>query len=354
MERKKDAREWATQGLAALLILLLVLASAPLPAGRAQEMDVPVIADGVWEGVMTSGSRVSAPGSTTTGEFYGETRFTSSGGTLDGAWNLSGTGELTTENGYGTAEYTGDGVVTGPSSGPRFVAQNLTIYMAGVVDGHPFEATLSPPAGESAIRVILTRATCSQVMGTWEAEGDGFSGQGTFVAVRVADLREEDARDYLEEVTNLLIDAHAFTESVFLIADAEGLNDLIDRAENLYNALQRNDDCGLDEEAAGYLNLIADAVAHLLDFALSNPDSFNDFQLFQLIGAAARTGVIGAGAIGESAEGFESRISTELSDRLDHAIEIGDEISIDIVIAGAAIVGDWELMERAEAARGEE
>jgi hypothetical protein len=353
MEREKDARERVTQGLGVVLILLLVMISLSPPVSRAQEPELPVIADGVWEGVMTSGSRVRASGSTTTGEFYGETRFTSSGGTLDGAWNLTGTGELTTENGYGTAEYMGEGVVTGPSSGPRFVAQNLTIHMAGVVDGHPFEATLSPPAGESAIRILLTRATCSQVMGTWEAEGDGFSGQGSFVAVRVADLRAEEARDYLEEVTNLLIDAHAFTESMFLIADAEGLNDLVDRAENLYGALRRNDDCGLDEEAAGYLNLIADAVAHLLDFALSNPSAFNDFQLFQLIGAAARTGVIGAGAIGETAEGLESRLSTELADRLDHAIEVGDEISIDIVIAGAAIIGDWELMEQAQAAKEE-
>jgi hypothetical protein len=191
-------------------------------------------------------------------------------------------------------------------------------------------------------------------VGTWHVEAEGMTGDGTIVLTRVGDLRSEDEPDYATQVTNLLVDAYAFTEAVETAGgpvDLTGLEDLLSRADSLYNALRRSSDCGVGEDvdAEGYINLLGDAIEHLLEFALSNPDALSTSQLRHLVTAAARTGV----TIRESWDSIQDRLSADLEGRLEAAIARGDVIAITNVAATAALIGDWDLLAWAEEAAGE-
>jgi hypothetical protein len=191
-------------------------------------------------------------------------------------------------------------------------------------------------------------------VGTWRVEAEGMTGSGTIVLTRVSDLRLEDAPDYATQVTDLLVDAYTFTESIETAGgtvDLAGLEDLLNRADSLYNALRRSTDCGLGDEAAaeGYINLLGDAIEHLLEFALANPDALDVSQLGRLVTAAVRTGV----TIWESWDSLQGRLSTDLEGRLETAIDDGDSVNSAMIAAIAALIGDWDLVAWAEDASRE-
>jgi hypothetical protein len=326
-----------------LIMILLTCGAMAAPPGLAQDVPPPTIADGEWQGVMVSSSQFGASGASGLADFSGQMRFTSSGGTLEGSWSLTGSGDIRADEGSGTAVYRATGDVGGTSSSIQFVAVGVTIDMVITLsDGSSFENSVTVPPEESGIVPTLTYATCSQVVGTWHVEAEGLTGGGTLVLVRVSDLRPEDEPDYLTQVTDLLTDTYAFTASVESSsgpADLSGLYDLVGRAESLYDALVRNADCGLSE----------DTVEHLLDFALSNPDMFGLFELNQLATTAVRTGL----PIGESWDGYQARLSAELASRLEDAVDSGNTLDMEIIVATAVTIGDWDLAAEAEAAARE-
>jgi hypothetical protein len=357
-------RRLYTRATTVLLAVLLILGPATtLPwVARASVLPQipeppPAITDGVWEGVMVSDSTLTGPGASGGGSFYGEMRLTSSGGTLDGSWNLTGTGNVVVEDASGVATYTASGNVGGSSIDPQFAASDVRIDMTITLpDVGPVETSVSMPPGESGIVPMFTYGTCGQIVGTWNVEAEGMVGSGTIVLTRVGDLRPEDAPDYATRVTNLLVDAYAFTESIETAggtADLAALDDLLSRADSLYNALRRSADCGMEEDAdvEGYINLLGDAMEHLLEFALSHPDAFNVSQLRHLATAAVRTGV----TIRESWDSIQGRLSADLEGRLETAIDEGDANDVLNIMAIAALIGDWDLIAWAEeASRGME
>jgi hypothetical protein len=299
---------------------------------------------------MVSDSTLTGPGVSGGGSFYGEMRITSSGGSLDGSWNLTGTGSVVVEDASGVATYTANGTVGGTSIDPVFAASDAQIDMTITLpDVGPVENSIALPPGESGIIPVFTYGTCGQIVGTWSVEAEGMVGSGSIVLTRVSDLRSEDAPDYVTQVTNLLVDAYAFTESVETAGgtvDLAGLEDLLSRADSLYNALRRSADCGVGEDvdAEGYINLLGDAIEHLLEFALSNPEAFTISQLRHLVTAAARTGV----TIRGSWDSLQVRLSADLEGRLETAIDSGDAVDISSIAAIAALIGDWDLMAWAE------
>jgi hypothetical protein len=336
--------------LAATLVMSVALTASPV---MAQDLEGRVsLADGVWEAVMLSFSTVAVEGGGAAADFRGNASFLSVDGVLEGEWTVGGSGVVTAEGASGTAEYSGGGNVTGSADQPLFPATNLHIEANIVIDGVARRLSQDLPAGDSFIRVELTHATCSQVIGQWEYATGGLDAHGTFVAIRVEDLVPGAETDYNAEVTELIGEAIDFREATIRtgLVDVAALARITNRAQNLNRSLRRATECDPDppEHAERYLSLIAGVISDLVGFALDNPLLFDDAALKALSQALVNTGAAGA------ADAVWDGLRAEWADRLEAAIEAGDEYAILDAISGAAIIGAWDLIAIGEAALSDE
>lgn len=324
---------------------------AALPVHAQVADDGVSIPDGEWHGVIAATSTYASGPGAGGATFQGEMTLTSNAGELDGSYTLSGTGEITGPDSHGTAEYEAAGVVGGLASAPLLQPTGGSIHMVLTVDGQTQEMTMPLGPEEGASTIVLTHGTCGQIVGRYVVTAEGMTGEGTVVLTRVGDLAPGTEGDYETQVVDLLLDVAAFKDAVIAGAAVSyaDLGPLLERAESLQRSLRRNEACGLTSDGA-LTFVITEVIEELLQFALADPDRFSDANLFDLTDVAVRTGVIGPAALGEGADALTADVAAEWDGRLDDFIAAGDQIGIDMVAAVGELIGDSDLVDRADAA----
>lgn len=325
---------------AALALALALAMFAPAAPARAQEDElVPGFSDGEWQAVIVANSQVVGEG-VTTGAMHGEAHFTVSDGVLDGSWNMTGSAVFSGE-GSGTAEFVAEGIVAGTAIAPTFPTTGGRITAVISIEGVTGEFSQDFPAGESALLVDLTSATCGQVIAEYEVSAPGMTGSGTLVATRVGDLRADAAPDFEARVTDLMADAMDFRDAAIASGSFPpgGLSELLGRAQELDRALRRAGDCSGAPHAADYHSLIAGVVADLLAFALENPDQIDSNELRTLVTILVATNA----SILVSDAAMDSLVDL-VGERLEAAIDSGDVVDISGLTGVAAMIGAWDLV----------
>jgi hypothetical protein len=343
-------QRFTTIALSAVLAM-----SAALPASPAfaqEEVPPPSFSDGEWQAVIVATSRVDTPMGATTGSANGEAHFLVTDGLLEGTWTMVGAATMSGEA-SGSAEYVAEGNVTGSADYPQFPSTSTHIHMVIVIDGNPGEFSQDLPPGESAFSVVITSATCSQVIGEWEVSAAAMSGSGTFVATRIADLRSATAADFEARVTDLMTEAMDFRDASIASGRMApgGLEALLSRAQELDRALTRARDCSATPMDGDYAfhNLLAGIVADLLQFALDNPLLLDSSEMRTLV-----TALLSTGAYGFISDDAITGLHGLVGANMDAAIASGNPIDISNMIAAAAMIGAWDIVDQGAAALGDE
>ncbi len=289
-----------------LTLALLLLGLLAQPAAAGPPMPNFSIPDGEWQGTLHASYEYDFQGQVSGMWVWGgDMHFFSSAGELSGEAPLSGVGSGESDSAYVLGSLDALVSIFGSSFAPQFQATNgsidLTVASMGISSEFSFPITESIP-----VPVRLTTVTCSQAVGDWDeftqqlaaASGGTLNNLTTlFAAVRTADLLE-DATSYHEELNDLIESANQFMANTKANSsmDANHLDSLLTRAEELALSLRKNNDCGFTTDWAFALP-IASLVAQLIDFAHSNPGFFTNQDVFLLTETAVRAGVIGAGAV---------------------------------------------------------
>jgi hypothetical protein len=288
------------------------------------------IPDGEWEGVMAASYLWEAGGGQVSGTWNwgGTMDFTSAAGEVAGEAVIDGIGTSKVDLGGAEGNVHALVAIFGPAEEPAFQAQTGLLEVFVSVAG--FENKLTFPIDASTSHVVpvqLFAVSCSQIEGHWDAFMNDWAAANSFGlenlttnfhAVRTGDLPPEAANLYAEEMQELQSRANEFlseTKASSLL-NVNELEDLLEDAEALSQALQQNSSCGFTQEWS-FLLPLAGIVAQLVDFAVQNPGAFNGYELWLLVNAAVRTGLIGAGAVNpELAEETKAQLNDLLLDQL--------------------------------------
>ena len=291
-----------------LLLTLTVPASAQTSELRA--------AEGEWVGF------ISFRGVTAQSDlrFRGNFEFASTGGEVEGTFQW----------GAGVTQI--GGVVSGSDTRPRF---DLTSVVSNGVD-------IPDVSGGGGI--LLTAATCERLEGTGvdiDVEMMGRADIGEIVWWAVRGEASSDPAAFFEALEDLQDEVSALLDSLDAGAVIAGggivgrLEPLLAEAESLAARLDRTESCGLEF----YRSIVADEVARLLEYVLDNPE-VDVFTLAQVLLAALRAGVFGAGA--ESADaGLEAAAQGLVADRIASAEAAENVVELEILSLVAEDLG-WE------------
>ena len=318
---------WSRLVLALLLLSTFIFPHTVVQARGLNDSEPPAFSDGEWVGnfSMYTSSTVSVMKMKTS--YHGEMGLISSNGQVNGEWTLSGmstySGDIT-----GVAVFDGGGKVSGSSAEPVISTKSLVAHMDVSVGGVQTQQEVDMGGGGN-MSLKLVSATCSQVvadieapvMGGYDQAGMKASVNGSFVAVRVGDLKGANATDYQKQVGDLLDETEALKQEAIDNngIDFAALNKLVSKAENLNTAIKKNAACG---KGGGkqFLTVITGSINSLAEFALANPQLFTTEELSRLVTAALSVGAMGSGAVNaQKAADLLTKFTQEFSNRLTDA-----------------------------------
>lgn len=298
------------------VLAALALASI-LPPAVAQPSGLEA-GEGDWVGYVSFNAG-SASGA---GYFFrGGFEFSSQDGELDGTFGWSGN------------DVTMQGVVTGPSSMPRF---SIT---GGVSQG----VTLTDVSGGGEI--VFTASTCERLEGmgvNWDQVLPGSVTISDAVWWAVRNDVVSDPGAFFDSVVALSTELNAILADFWSgapIGDVlPRIEPLMSDAEDLAAMLNRTDGCGL----AFYRSVIGAELQRFVDRVLEMP-GVPAYVFGQVMMISVRAGLLGAGA--ESGGGsLEARAMAAMADRI--AVAIAEEDTVELVML-AAIAADlaWSELE---------
>lgn len=350
-----EHRKVLSGSLAALGAALLLTAS---PA-RAQEGDPapsgePGLVDGLWAVNVVSSGPVEIGEAHATVSASGGGLMTVADEVVSGEYTIDATNVVVAPDSGATGSLHTVGEWGGNASKPAMIDGDSTIEGTVTVEGESQDVSFTFPSTGAMTVIPIISATCTVVEGDWPGVANAaFAGtgaspslDGVWIAIRLLDaMPGEEPPDYAAEAFAVHTDGLLFyVESADAGAvDFARLDDLLTRAEDLYDRLQRAADCGIGE-AGGYQGLLAGMTADLLRFALDNPDLFDNMALLRLVSAAVRMGLIGSGAAtGDYTTGLIADLTAELGDRIDEATEEHDcDGALAVSIIGS-IIGDADF-----------
>lgn len=329
----------------------------PVPSGE------PGFVDGLWSAVVVSVGPADIGDAAARISASGAGLITVADEELSGEYTIHANNVVLGPDSSATGTGTTVGEWGGTATKPAMIDGNTTIEGTITVEGVSQDVSFSMPSTGTMTVIPIISATCTVVEGDWPAvanaafAGAGVSSSldGSFVAIRLLDaLPGEEPPDYAQEAFDIHMDGLFFyAETVESGAvNAYKLDQLLTRAEDLYDRLQRAADCGIGE-AGAYQGILAGMTGDLLRFALDYPDLFSEMDLLRLTSAAYRMGLLGSGtATGDYAAELAGDLAADLADRMDEADAEDDcDAAIAVSLIGS-LIGDTTYTARMGGACG--
>ena len=318
---------WSRLWLVLLILSTISFSAMPAQARGLSEKLPPGFRDGEWVGNFSMYTSSSTDVMKMKTSYKGEMGLISAGGQVNGEWILSGLATYTGDI-AGTAVFDGGGKVSGTSTDPVISTSKFIANMDVAVGGVQTQTSVDMGSGGN-MALTLISATCNQVIAdiktstenSYAQAGISATVNGSFAAIRVADLKGGNAIEYQNQVGDLLDETESLKQQAIDNngIDFEALNQLVSKAENLATAIKKNADCG-QVSGKQYLTSITGAIANLAYFALSKPELFSTDELGRLIVAATGVGAMGSGAANpQQAADLSNKFAQELTDRLSDA-----------------------------------
>jgi hypothetical protein len=315
----------------------------PIPSGE------PGFVDGLWVVNLVSTGPVDIGEAQASVTASGGGLLTVADEVVSGEYTVHGDDVVIAPDGGATGTLTSVGEWGGTATKPAMIDGDSIVEGTVTVEGHTQEVSFSFPSSGTMTVIPIISATCTIVEGDWPtvanaafaAQGVSSGIDGVWIAIRLLDaLPGEEPPDYLEEAFAVHTDGLLFYAETIESGEVNyyKLNQLLTRAEELYDRLQRAADCGIGN-AEAWQGLLAGMTGMLLQYAIDNPDQFDNMELMRLTSAAFRMGLIGSGAAtGDYGSELTSNLADSLGDRMDQADEENDcDGAIAIVLMGSLI-----------------
>ncbi len=283
--------------------IILFLAVAPV---MAQDLPPePGFTDGTWNVIITHAGSVQVGDSTGYPTISGGGIMQMIDGIPSGKYQFAGTQTMSGPDTSGTGTLTSTGEWTGTATKPAMTDGQTSIEGTITVDGKSQNVSFTFPASDSITVIPIISATCTVVIGNWPYVANAaFAGTGAnpslsgqFIAMRVAEpLIDDKPPDYFTKASSFSLSGAEFLARVSTtgVVDYRELDSLLSDAEDFYNHLQRQAECGIGD-AKDYLGALGSMVVGLMEYALDHPESFNNIQLLRIAHAGVRMGVFGGG-----------------------------------------------------------
>jgi len=332
-------------------VLMTVVPAQAQEGGDPSPSGEPGFVDGLWAVNVVSAGPVDVGEAQATVSASGGGLMTVADEVVSGEYTIHAEDVVIAPDSGATGTMTSVGEWGGTATKPAMIDGDSTIEGTVTVNGVSQDMSFTMPSTGTMTVIPIISATCTVVEGDWPTVANAaFAGSGAspsldgvWIAIRLLDaMPGDEPPDYATEAFAVHTDGLLFMVET---ADAGAVNyykldQLLTRAEDLYDRLQRSADCGIGE-AGGYQGILAGMTGDLLRYALDNPDLFNDMDLLRLTSAAFRMGLIGSGAAyGESSAELASDLAAELGDRMDQANEENDcDGALAISLIGS-LIGD--------------
>jgi hypothetical protein len=332
----------ATMVLAALSALPALAASEVF----AQALEFP---DGQWMAEVTAAGVAKTRTAAGVAKFDGTMEIIAYRGNVNGAWNLTGTGEIEVPRGEGASTYVIEGHLTGTSRRPIMNSTDGRMDIVMTIEGITVDRSVDLGVG-TPVALELVSVTCKQVTGRWQVGyADMMRGKGWFIAAKVDEDRGPVFTPYARELQDLLWNATEFAAATVKekVVDVPRLESLLATAQRLARDARRNEGCGI-AEAAKLEPAIAEMLADLIQLAYDYPELFDTGLLVRLTRAAVELGALGPDAANaEAAAESADLLAKMFEQRLVEAEDTGDCREAARAGAGAREVRDVGLAERA-------
>jgi hypothetical protein len=329
--------------------VLLTVVPAQAQEGEPAPSGEPGFVDGLWAVNVASSGPVEIGEAQASVSAYGGGLMTVADEVVSGEYTIHADNVVVAPDSGATGTMTSVGEWGGTATKPAMIDGNSTIEGTVTVDGVTQPLSMSFPSSGTMTIIPIISATCTIVEGDWPtvanaafaAQGVSSDIGGVWIAIRLLDaMPGEELPDYMEEAFAINTDGLLFYAETAASGEVNDykLNQLMTRAEDLYDRLQRLADCGIGD-AGAWQGILAGITGILLQYAIDNPDQFDNMELMRLTSAAFRMGLIGSGAAtGEYGSDLTNNLADSLGDRMDQADEEDDcDGAIAIVLMGSLI-----------------
>lgn len=352
--RPAKRRRSALSLLLALAVGLGGLAVAPVPPAAARQPAAPFLSDGRWSGSLGASGPFSLAGVEGVVSYGGSFEMEVwEGAVTGGTWQIAGSGLAVHTRASGSVSYIASGLMTGVAAMPEMLPEGAVITYDLVVNGVPVSGTDEMgPEYAPVIYIPLLTATCDLAIGNWNLpanmmySGAGGSSDitGSWTATREggSELAGQSSEEVMQALDSVMARARDWAGTFYLTGeiDFDALNALANEAEWFNQRLNSGGRCG-GQQRPGWVNPIGGTILGLLNWALDNPQQFNNATLLRLVSAAVRAGVMGSRAPASSEmDAIRARLILELISRAEQARQDRNCADAAVVRAAADTLGD--------------
>jgi len=348
-------RRWTALGLVVTMAVGMGgWAIAPAPPVAARQPAAPFLSDGHWSGSLGASGPFAVAG------VEGVVGY---GGTFDmdvwegavtgGTWQIAGSGVAVHARASGNVSWIASGIMTGVAAMPEMLPQGATVQYALTVDNIPVSGTEEfGPEYMTIVFIPIVSATCDTAVGNWNLPANSmYTGAGgtsdltgSWTATREggSELAGQSSAEMTEGLAAVMNRARDWADNFYMTGeiDFDALNALVNEAEWFNQRLNSGAQCG-GRQGPGWVNPVGTTILGMLDWALENPQQFDNPTLLRLISAAVRTGVLGSRApASTTTETVRARLILELMNRADRARDDQDCAAAAVVQAAATTLGD--------------
>ena len=336
------------------MVVVVALVSASVHAGQPS---FPAFADGRWYGVFSWDSTVEFDVALGETKSSGNFSLTFQGGLPTGEYTwVTNEAVGTTDEARADLTISSTGVFSGRAESPLLVPSSLSVTGQVEVFGiDTFPVEFSVGAGDLVtVPLDIVRAGCTSVSGNFTTRvtefGEQVSGLGGSVSVQKARwsaIRTGDTGTSQPEqaatIEKLLADGKEIADGIDKgTFDHDALSFLIFRAEQIANAIKRNDECNIANPGL-FMTVVAGVVVDILSRMVANRTLFDIEDFRVAVVAGVESGAIGASA-GPSAAQLTTDIKNALREFFAAAAAISSVQDLADVATVALVLGDDELV----------